>query len=134
MFYNSIIVNGRKYSCNTRIRLCLQKAYINKSIQYYMLRKIFYVYLITKVLKGLSLSVNSGQTLALVGPSGCGKSTVIQLLQRFYDPPQGKVCIHVLLILCMIHIYLLCVQCLCVRMGISCVFVHDMCVHVRYCI
>ena len=47
-----------------------------------------------KVLNGLTLSVNSGQTLALVGPSGCGKSTVTQLLQRFYDPEQGKVCIR----------------------------------------
>ena len=45
-----------------------------------------------KVLKGLSLTVSSGQTLALVGPSGCGKSTVTQLLQRFYDPEEGKVC------------------------------------------
>ena len=49
-----------------------------------------------KVLKGFNLSVNSGQTLALVGPSGCGKSTVTQLLQRFYDPPQGKVCKNVM--------------------------------------
>ena len=50
------------------------------------------MFIIVKVLNGLSLSVNSGQTLALVGPSGCGKSTVTQLLQRFYDPEQGKVC------------------------------------------
>ena len=54
-----------------------------------------------KVLKGFNLSVNSGQTLALVGPSGCGKSTVTQLLQRFYDPPQGKVCKNVM---CMYNI------------------------------
>uniref|UniRef100_A0A3Q2Z3C6 ATP-binding cassette, sub-family B (MDR/TAP), member 4 n=1 Tax=Hippocampus comes TaxID=109280 RepID=A0A3Q2Z3C6_HIPCM len=46
-----------------------------------------------KVLNHMSLSVKSGQTIALVGSSGCGKSTTIQLLQRFYDPQQGSVSI-----------------------------------------
>ena len=41
------------------------------------------------VLQQLSVSISSGQTLALVGPSGCGKSTVISLLERFYDPDKG---------------------------------------------
>ena len=41
------------------------------------------------VLQELSVSISSGQTLALVGPSGCGKSTVISLLGRFYDPNKG---------------------------------------------
>ena len=41
------------------------------------------------VLKGLSVSVKPGQTLALVGPSGCGKSTVVSLIERFYDPGAG---------------------------------------------
>ncbi|KAK0393006.1 hypothetical protein QR680_000014 [Steinernema hermaphroditum] len=43
------------------------------------------------VLKGLSLNVNRGHTVALVGSSGSGKSTVIQLLQRFYEPSAGIV-------------------------------------------
>uniref|UniRef100_A0A8C2XTU1 ATP binding cassette subfamily B member 1 n=1 Tax=Cyclopterus lumpus TaxID=8103 RepID=A0A8C2XTU1_CYCLU len=46
-----------------------------------------------KVLNNLSLSVESGQNIALVGSSGCGKSTTIQLLQRFYDPQEGSVTI-----------------------------------------
>uniref|UniRef100_A0A4W5JJ91 ATP binding cassette subfamily B member 4 n=1 Tax=Hucho hucho TaxID=62062 RepID=A0A4W5JJ91_9TELE len=46
-----------------------------------------------KVLNGMSLSVRSGQTIALVGSSGCGKSTTVQLLQRFYDPQEGSVCV-----------------------------------------
>ena len=41
----------------------------------------------------MSLSVRSGQTIALVGSSGCGKSTTVQLLQRFYDPQDGSVSI-----------------------------------------
>lgn len=44
-----------------------------------------------QVLNGFSVSVSPGQTLAFVGSSGCGKSTSIQLLERFYDPDQGKV-------------------------------------------
>ncbi|XP_023569389.1 multidrug resistance protein 1 isoform X2 [Octodon degus] len=46
-----------------------------------------------KVLKGLNLQVQSGQTVALVGNSGCGKSTTVQLIQRLYDPSEGEVCI-----------------------------------------
>jgi ATP-binding cassette subfamily B (MDR/TAP) protein 1 len=34
-----------------------------------------------------------GQTIALVGPSGCGKSTTIGMLQRWYDPLSGSVCL-----------------------------------------
>ncbi|XP_067631071.1 multidrug resistance protein homolog 49 isoform X2 [Eurosta solidaginis] len=44
-----------------------------------------------QVLKGFSLHVKAGQTVALVGPSGCGKSTTLQLFQRFYDAPTGCV-------------------------------------------
>lgn len=44
-----------------------------------------------EVLKGLSLSIKTGQTVAFVGPSGCGKSTAMQLMQRFYDPLSGCV-------------------------------------------
>ncbi|KAL4617085.1 multidrug resistance protein 1-like, partial [Arapaima gigas] len=43
------------------------------------------------ILRGLSLQVKKGQTLALVGGSGCGKSTAIQLLERLYDPLEGCV-------------------------------------------
>nr|QKW91241.1 P-glycoprotein [Gambusia affinis] len=43
------------------------------------------------ILRGLNLSVKKGETLALVGSSGCGKSTTIQLLERFYDPREGRV-------------------------------------------
>ncbi|XP_006503615.1 phosphatidylcholine translocator ABCB4 isoform X2 [Mus musculus] len=46
-----------------------------------------------KILKGLNLKVKSGQTVALVGNSGCGKSTTVQLLQRLYDPTEGKISI-----------------------------------------
>uniref|UniRef100_A0A8C0G9Z8 ATP-binding cassette sub-family B member 5 n=1 Tax=Chelonoidis abingdonii TaxID=106734 RepID=A0A8C0G9Z8_CHEAB len=44
-----------------------------------------------QVLKGLTLKIDCGQTVALVGSSGCGKSTMVQLLQRFYDPQEGVI-------------------------------------------
>ena len=37
------------------------------------------------VIKDISLTVNPGETLAIVGPTGSGKSTLIKLLGRFYD-------------------------------------------------
>src|SRR5699024_925178 len=37
------------------------------------------------------LTVEPGETVALVGPSGAGKTTILQLLLRFYDPAEGEV-------------------------------------------
>lgn len=44
-------------------------------------------------LDGFSLTVEPGETVALVGASGAGKSTVFQLLSRFYDPQGGVISI-----------------------------------------
>ncbi len=40
---------------------------------------------------GVSLSVRSGEKVAIVGPSGAGKSTLFHLLLRFYDPKSGAI-------------------------------------------
>jgi ABC-type transport system involved in Fe-S cluster assembly fused permease/ATPase subunit len=44
-----------------------------------------------QILNGISISVGSGETVALVGPSGAGKSTVGRLLFRFYDITDGSI-------------------------------------------
>ncbi|KAH7851776.1 hypothetical protein Vadar_016384 [Vaccinium darrowii] len=47
----------------------------------------------TPVFQSFNLKIPSGLTVALVGGSGSGKSTVIALLQRFYDPQEGEICV-----------------------------------------
>ena len=46
-----------------------------------------------EVLKGISLDVKSGQTVAIVGATGAGKSTIINLINRFYEIDSGTICV-----------------------------------------
>jgi subfamily B ATP-binding cassette protein MsbA len=55
------------------------------------LRDVSFTYDETPVLRGVSLSVRAGQTVALVGQTGSGKSTTMDLLLRFHDPQSGSI-------------------------------------------
>jgi ATP-binding cassette subfamily B protein len=45
------------------------------------------------VLKNIDLSLNRGQSLAIVGATGGGKTTLVNLLARFYEPTSGRILI-----------------------------------------
>ena len=46
-----------------------------------------------KLIQNLYLKVEPGQKIAIVGPTGCGKTTLINLLMRFYDVTNGRICV-----------------------------------------
>jgi ATP-binding cassette subfamily B protein len=43
------------------------------------------------VLKNISFSIQAGETIGIVGPTGAGKTSLINLINRFYDPSQGRI-------------------------------------------
>jgi ATP-binding cassette, subfamily B, bacterial len=45
------------------------------------------------ILKGVDIKIAAGERVGLVGASGAGKSTMLSLLQRFYDPNEGRILI-----------------------------------------
>ncbi len=60
----------------------------NQSIS---LENISFAYDEKEVVKDFSFEIKKGQVIALVGQSGSGKSTIAYLLNRFYDPTNGKI-------------------------------------------
>jgi subfamily B ATP-binding cassette protein MsbA len=60
----------------------------SKGIQFH---NVSFAYKETPVLKGVDLTIEAGQRVALVGMSGVGKSTLVDLIPRFYDVRGGRV-------------------------------------------
>lgn len=46
------------------------------------------------LIKDFNINIKPGQKVAIVGPTGCGKTTLINLLMRFYDVKDGKICVE----------------------------------------
>jgi ATP-binding cassette subfamily B protein len=56
-------------------------------------RNLDFSYGTTPVLRGISLRVPAGSSLAIVGPTGSGKTTLVNLISRLYEAPEGSLCI-----------------------------------------
>ena len=65
-------------------------ANFNKTIE---LRNVSFFYTDKQILKNINLTIQKGQTIALVGSSGSGKSTLADLIPRFHDCTEGEVLI-----------------------------------------
>ena len=52
-------------------------------------RDLHFGYGDTEVLKGITLKIPAGSSLAIVGPTGSGKTTLVNLIARLYDAPEG---------------------------------------------
>ena len=64
---------------------------IKKFTQKIEYKEVGFSYEKKSVLKNINLTINKGETVALVGPSGAGKSTFVDLALRFYDPKEGSI-------------------------------------------
>jgi subfamily B ATP-binding cassette protein MsbA len=82
-------VLNTKNSIKDRPNATIKEDFINK-IEF---KNISFKYTDEYVLKDFSLTVNKGETVALVGQSGSGKSTLANLITRFYDVNKGDILI-----------------------------------------
>ena len=82
-------VLNTKNSIKDKPNAAVKSGFINK-IEF---KNISFKYKDTFVLKDFSLTINKGETVALVGQSGSGKSTLANLITRFYDVNKGEVLI-----------------------------------------
>ena len=64
---------------------------LSRDFKFIDLKDIHFRYEERLVLKGIDLTIKSGQSIAIVGRSGGGKTTLVNLLPRFYDVTQGAI-------------------------------------------
>jgi len=76
---------------NTKSNLVDGSALARPMLKKLELKDVSFGYKDRDVLQNISLTINAGETVALVGPSGAGKSTLVDLVLRFFDPVHGTI-------------------------------------------
>jgi osmoprotectant transport system ATP-binding protein len=64
---------------------------VSPAVEFHEVRKAFGG---RPVLDGFTLTVEAGETIALIGPSGCGKTTALKLVNRLLDADAGRVLVQ----------------------------------------
>jgi osmoprotectant transport system ATP-binding protein len=64
---------------------------VSSAVEFHEVRKAFGG---RPVLDGFTLTVEAGETTALIGPSGCGKTTALKLVNRLLDADSGRVLVE----------------------------------------
>lgn len=64
---------------------------MNNTLPILVLENIVFSYGDSVIIKDVSLSIEAGETIALVGPSGCGKSTLLRIISGLEQPKHGLI-------------------------------------------
>ena len=83
--------NGLLYAGNVRLFPCLARPKKLDMIQTEGITKSFGA---LQVLKGIDLTINKGEVVAIVGPSGAGKTTLLQIIGTLDAPDSGRLVIN----------------------------------------
>lgn len=81
--------NGTKIACTEMMRSYSQSG---ASVEFQHVSFRYHSH-DTPLFTDLNVNIKGGQFAAFVGASGCGKTTTISLLERFYSPAQGTICL-----------------------------------------
>ncbi|MBS0009907.1 MAG: ABC transporter ATP-binding protein [Bacteroidales bacterium] len=97
LYEDSLFINDVFEFLNLKERIVLVPPVVevNKLRDNIKIDKLYYRYPSSDsdVLRGINLTIQKGETVALVGANGAGKTTLVRLLCRLYDPQAGRIMI-----------------------------------------